>query len=607
MVEELDKFTHFFSPYPSINKAVKEQDFNNIIEKYQLQNFVNHENNQVNDENHFIHEIIHIIIDNKTTEKESKEIENLQDMLLAQDILLAYLSHTVCRILAEEYFHKYPAIRNNIRYEDVCQEISKALCQEVVKSARLERNPYQPQTGSFINYVLKGINFKFQLNKYFSKYNIEIGQTSNVGVFKNNNISSLTVNKMLSGDDDLISLYYKTKEYVEYNTTTKTRNLDDVDWTELVNKTNFSSIEELRGKLDLIVKSYKEYVNQKFDSLHAPEYDNEGEGKEKIDSVEQPGTESPSDEIIINEAAKQELNRFIDENLNEDLREEDLREKDRRFRQIYYQYYLATLFKLERNKSPRQNILSYIFRKDQGTIGRSENSFRDRCLYRLLLTNNLPKPEQFEQYYKALQNDNEEKQKYHHNVVNNKIINHDSLTSNLFCKNTDYNKRSLKIIEETFFKNLEAVVSNNKQKINTSIKLATENIMRDLNHNTDLIHKNEIRLDEPDLLNKMFKLVKEIYELLKARIHRRLDDDILDDLFYERAYKETYSFYHEKIKEQNFNIDTLDREKLRTKLFEFLESKITYLEGSLDNLESIMNYINDLEQRLYQDFIKENS
>ena len=592
MVEELDKFTHFFTPYFSINKAVKEQDFNNIIEKYQLQNFVNYENKQVNNENHFIHEIIHIIIDN----------ENLQDMLLAQYILLAYLSHTVCRSLAEEYFHKYPAIRNNIGKEDVRQEIYKALCQEVVKSARLERNPYQPQTGSFINYVLYGINFKFQLNDYFSKYNIEIGQTSNVGVFKNNNISSLTVNKMLSGDDDLISLYYKAKEYVEYNTTTKTRktrNLDDVDWTEFVNQTNFSSIEELRGKLDLIVKSYKEYVNQKFDSLHAPEYDNEGEGKEKIDSVEQPGTESPSDEIIINEAAKQELNRFIDENLNEDLREEDLREKDRRFRQIYYQYYLATLFKLERNKSPRQNILSYIFRKDQGTIGRSEISFRDRCLSHLLSTDNLTKPEQFDQYYKALQNNNEEKQKYHHNVVNNKIINHDLLTSNLFCKNTDYNKRSLKIIEETFFKNLEAVVSNNKQKINKQIELATEKIM------TDLIHKNEIQVDEPDFLNKIFKLVKEIYELLKARIHRRLDDDILDDLFYERAYKETYSFYHEKIKEQNFNIDTLDREKLRTKLFEFLESKITYLEGSLNNLES--NYINDLEQRLYQDFIKENS
>lgn len=66
-------------------------------------------------------------------------------------------------------------------------------------------------------------------------------------------------------------------------------------------------------------------------------------------------------------------------------------------------------------------------------------------------------------------------------------------------------------------------------------------------------------------------------------------------------------FIMKKIKEQNFNIDTLDREKLRTKLFEFLESKITYLEGSLDNLESIINYINDLEQRLYQDFIKENS
>ena len=597
MVEELDKFTHFFGPYPSINKAVKKQDFNNIIEKYQLQNFVNHENKQVNDENHFIHEIIHIIIDNKTTEKESKEIENLQDMLLAQDILLAYLSHKLCRSLAKEYFYKYPAIRNNIREEDVYQEISNALCEEVVQSARLERNPYQPQTGSFINYVLKGINFKFQLNKYFSRrYNIEIGQTSNVGVFKKG-ISKKALNKMLSADE--ISLYYKTKEYVEYNTTTKTRNLDDVDWTELVNKTNFSSIEELRGKLDLIVKSYKEYVNQKIDSLHAPEYDNEGEGKEKIDSVEQPGTESPSDEIIINEAAKQELNRFIDENLNEDLREEDLREKDRRFRQIYYQYYLATLFKLERNKSPRQNILSYIFRKDQGTIGRSEISFRDRCLSRLLSTDNLPKPEQFEQYCIALQNDNEEKQKYYHNVVNNKIINHDSLTSNLFCKNTDYNKRSLKIIEETFFKNLEAVVSNNKQKINKQIELATEKIM------TDLIHKNEIKVDEPDFLNKIFKLVKEIYELLKARIHRRLDDDILDDLFYERAYKETYSFYHEKIKEQNFNIDTLDREKLRTKLFEFLESKITYLEGSLDNLES--NYINDLEQRLYQDFIKENS
>jgi hypothetical protein len=216
-----------------------------------------------------------------------------------------------------------------------------------------------------------------------------------------------------------------------------------------------------------------------------------------------------------------------------------------------------------------------------------------------LSTDNLTKPEQFDQYYKALQNNNEEKQKYHHNVVNNKIINHDLLTSNLFCKNTDYNKRSLKIIEETFFKNLEAVVSNNKQKINKQIELATEKIM------TDLIHKNEIQVDEPDFLNKIFKLVKEIYELLKARIHRRLDDDILDDLFYERAYKETYSFYHEKIKEQNFNIDTLDREKLRTKLFEFLESKITYLEGSLNNLES--NYINDLEQRLYQDFIKENS
>jgi hypothetical protein len=515
-------------------------------------------------------------------------------MLLAQDILLAYLSHKLCRSLAKEYFHKYPAIRNNIREEDVYQEISNALCEEVVQSARLERNPYQPQTGSFINYVLKGINFKFQLNKYFlRRYNIEIGQTSNVGIFKKD-ISKKALNKMLSANE--ISLYYKTKEYVEYNTTTKTRNLDDVDWTELVNKTNFSSIEELRGKLDLIVKSYKEYVNQKFDSLHAPEYDNEGEGKEKIDSVEQPGTESPSNQIIINEAAKQELNRFIDENLNEDLRE-----NDRRFRQIYYQYYLATLFKLERNKSPRQNILSYIFRKDQGTIGRSENSFRDRCLSRLLLTNNLPKPEQFEQYYKALQNDNEEKQKYHHNVVKNKIINHDSLTSNLFCKNTDYNKRSLKIIEETFFKNLEAVVSNNKQKINKQIELATKKIM------TDLIHKNEIKVDEPDFLNKIFKLVKEIYELLKARIHRRLDDDILDELFYERAYKETYSFYHEKIKEQNFNIDTLDREKLRTKLFEFLESKITYLEGSFDHLESIMNYINDLEQRLYQDFIKENS
>ena len=591
MVEELDKFTHSFSPYFGINKAVKEQDFNNIIEKYQLQNFVNYENKQVNNENHFIHEIIHIIIDNKTTEKESKEIENLQDMLLA------YLSHTVCRSLAKEYFHKYPAIRNNIGKEDVCQEISNALCEEVVKSARLERNTYQPQTGSFINYVLKGINFKFQLNKYFlRRYNIEIGQTSNVGVFKKG-ISKKALNKMLSADE--ISLYYKTREYVEYNTTTKTRNLDDVDWTELVNKTNFSSIEELRGKLDLIVKSYKEYVNQKFDSLHAPEYDNEGEGKEKIDSVEQPGTESPSDEIIINEAAKQELNRFIDENLNEDLREEDLREKDRRFRQIYYQYYLATLFKLERNKSPRQNILSYIFRKDQGTIGRSENSFRDRCLSYLLLTNNLTKPEQFDQYYKALQNNNEEKQKHHHNVVNNKIINHELLTSNFFCKNTDYNKRSLKIIEETFFKNLEVVVSNNKQKINKQIELATKKIM------TDLIHKNEIKVDEPDFLNKIFKLVKEIYELLKARIHRRLDDDILDDLFYERAYKETYSFYHEKIKEQNFNIDTLDREKLRTKLFEFLESKITYLEGSLNNLES--NYINDLEQRLYQDFIKENS
>jgi hypothetical protein len=598
MVEELDKFTHFFGPYPSINKAVKKQDFNNIIEKYQLQNFVNYENKQVNDENHFIHEIIHIIIDNKTTEKESKEIEDLQNMLLA------YLSHKLCRSLAKEYFHKYPAIRNNIREEDVYQEISNALCEEVVQSARLERNPYQPQTGSFINYVLKGINFKFQLNKYFSRrYNIEIGQTSNVGVFKKG-ISKKALNKMLSADDDsadddLISLYYKTIEYVEYNTTTKTRNLDDVDWTELVNRTNFSSIEELRGKLDLIVKSYKEYVNQKFDSLHAPEYDNEGEGKEKIDSVEQPGTESPSNQIIINEAAKQELNRFIDENLNEDLREEDLREKDRRFRQNYYQYYLATLFKLERNKSPRQNILSCIFRKDQGTIARSENPFRDRCLFHLLSTDNLPKPEQFEQYYKVLQDDDEEKQKYHHNVVNNKIINHDSLTSNLFCKNTDYNKRSLKIIEETFFKNLEAVVSNNKQKINKQIELATKKIM------TDLIHKNEIKVDEPDFLNKISKLVKEIYELLKARIHRRLDDDILDELFYERAYKETYSFYHEKIKEQNFNIDTLDREKLRTKLFEFLESKITYLEGSLDNLES--NYINDLEQRLYQDFIKENS
>ena len=590
MVEELDKFTHFFSLYPSINKAVKEQDFYDILEKYKLQNFVNHDNNEVNDENHFIHKIIHIIINNKTTEKESKEIESLQNMLLA------YLSHKLCRNLTEEYFYKYPDIKNYISYNNACNEIF-ALLDEVVKSARLERNPYQPQKANFIQYVLKGINFKLKLNKYFSRrFNIEIGQTSNVGVFKKD-ISKKALNKMLSADE--ISLYYKTKEYVEYNTTTKTRNLDDVDWTELVNKTNFSSIEELRGKLDLIVKSYKEYVNQKFDSLHAPEYDNEGEGKEKIDSVEQPGTESPSNQIIINEAAKQELNRFIDENLNEDLREEDLREKDRRFRQIYYQYYLATLFKLERNKSPRQNILSYIFRKNQGTIGRSENSFRDRCLYRLLLTNNLTKPEQFEQYYKALQNDNEEKQKYHHNVVNNKIINHDSLTSNLFCENTDYNKRSLKIIEETFFKNLEAVVSNNKQKINKQIDLATKKIM------TDLIHKNEIKVDEPDFLNKIFKLVKEIYELLKARIHRRLDDDILDDLFYERAYKETYSFYHEKIKEQNFNIDTLDREKLRTKLFEFLESKITYLKGSLDNLES--NYINDLEQRLYQDFIKENS
>ena len=162
-----------------------------------------------------------------------------------------------------------------------------------------------------------------------------------------------------------------------------------------------------------------------------------------------------------------------------------------------------------------------------------------------MLTNNLTKPEQFEQYYKALQNDNEEKQKYHHNVVNNKIINHDSLTSNLFCKNTDYNKRSLKIIEETFFKNLEAVVSNNKQQINKQIELATKN-MTDLIHKTDLIHNNEIKLDEPDFLNKIFKLVKEIYELLKARIHRRLDDYILDDLIYERAYKETYSFYYEK-------------------------------------------------------------